>query len=262
VSSRIAVGAAFPCHPTDTVYMSGKFSVLKDVSAPEVHLGHPIFEGVDAALARALHREGIVRVIPAGQIAIEEGREGGSLFILSRGAVATTCSNPEGGGLLTGLLVAPAVFGEIGCLTGAAQPETARVLEKALVLEIPCRAVQSALRSSPVLAKNLLTELSKKLTAAVELERALAFQTVEVRLARLFGAYAARFGLPVPGGTKIRVPLTQEELAASLGVARRSVTRALERWAREGLVWKDGRCFVIREPSALLPVEPASQCSA
>ena len=97
----------------------------------------------------------------------------------------------------------------------------------------------------------MLNDLSARLCIAAQNERALAFNPVETRLAQLLMTYVDMYGLPVEGGTKIRIPLTQEELANSLGVARRSVTRALKRWSEAGILRKAGRHFIVREVKSL-----------
>ena len=93
-----------------------------------------------------------------------------------------------------------------------------------------------------------------RLCIAAQNERSLAFNPVERRLANMLYAHATLFGLPVPEGTMIRVPLSQDALAQSLGVARRSVTRALARWNQEGLISKNQGRFVITDMKKLASV--------
>lgn len=217
----------------------------------ELGHGHPLFEGVEAGIVRLLQDRGTLRSLPAGETITHEAEEAGALFILCRGAVQGTCSSPDGDELMTSLLHAPAVFGEASCLTGGPHRETVRVLERVIVLEVPRAVILEALRTSHALSMNLLQSMAAKLTHAVDHERALAFHPVERRLADLLRRYARLFGLPVASGTKIRVPLTQDELASALGVARRSVTRALQRWVDQGTVVKEGRYFILRNEAAL-----------
>ena len=73
-------------------------------------------------------------------------------------------------------------------------------------------------------------------------------------LANLVSTYVDFYGLPVQEGVKIRIPLTQDDLANSLGVARRSITRALKRWMGEGIMVKQGRHFVVQDLTKLSQV--------
>jgi len=58
---------------------------------------------------------------------------------------------------------------------------------------------------------------------------------------RRFQQLAEWCGTPVPGGVRIMLPLTQQELATLVGTSRESVNRALVRLRRKGKVrLKDG----------------------
>jgi hypothetical protein len=70
--------------------------------------------------------------------------------------------------------------------------------------------------------------------------------------------YVDFFGLPVAEGLKIRIPLTQDDLANGLGVARRSITRALKSWLEDGTLLKQGRYFVVRDRARLEQAADAS----
>ena len=78
-----------------------------------------------------------------------------------------------------------------------------------------------------------------------------ALYTVAPQLAHILITYADSFGLPVADGIQIRIPLGQHDLANTLGVAPRSVARALKVWMDEGTITKRGRHFVVRDPTRL-----------
>lgn len=217
----------------------------------ELHREHPIFAGVEPEVVRGLQNAGTLRALPGGALVFEEGAEDVAMFVLCRGAVQASCASSEGAEVMTALWHAPSVFGEAACMLGGAHRETVRVLERAVMLELPRAAVLDAIQRSHAFSLNLLRAISGKLSAAIEQERELAFHPVEKRLADLLNRYAQLFGLPVPAGTKIRVPLTQEGLAQALGVARRSITRAMQSWIDRGILMKEGKYFVLKDPLAL-----------
>lgn len=68
------------------------------------------------------------------------------------------------------------------------------------------------------------------------LARDLAWLDVGSRIEGRLVDLAARFGRPVPGGTLVSLPLTQEDLAALTGTSRESANRALRALQREGRV--------------------------
>lgn len=72
-------------------------------------------------------------------------------------------------------------------------------------------------------------------------QRALAFQPrLEVRLTLLLWHLAARWGKVEPGGIRLPLPLTHQLLGRLVGAERPSVSHALARLARAGLVTGHG----------------------
>ena len=63
--------------------------------------------------------------------------------------------------------------------------------------------------------------------------------------------YLALYGLPTHGGTMIRLTLTQNDFAEALGLNRRSITRALTVWAKQGIVEKPAGQYVVRDVAKL-----------
>jgi CRP/FNR family cyclic AMP-dependent transcriptional regulator len=74
-----------------------------------------------------------------------------------------------------------------------------------------------------------------------ELARQLAWLDVTERVALRLDDLATRFGRPSPGGTLVRLPLTQDHLAALCGTSRESANRALRTLRDDGLVRLVGR---------------------
>ncbi len=210
-------------------------------------LAIPVFKGVDGAVLERFVNDGTVEVHQAGEVLLQEAEPCRAFFVLVRGSVRVFYRSPAGNEVVVKLFRAPAVFGEMECLTHIPYLETVAALEKSLALAVPRETLLAALHRCPVLTRNLLDDVAARLCIAAQNERALAFNPVEVRLANLLTTYVDFFGLPVAEGLKIRIPLTQDDLANGLGVARRSITRALKRWQAEGTLLKQGRHFVVAD---------------
>ena len=77
----------------------------------------------------------------------------------------------------------------------------------------------------------------------------LAWRDVGSRIEGRLLDLASRFGRPVPGGTLVSLPLTQEDLAALTGTSRESANRALRELQRRGRVASATRGrYVVRAP--------------
>lgn len=214
-------------------------------------LAHPVFEGVEREVVEQILARAVERTFDPTAYVLMEDHPDVAFFVLLKGSVKVLYRSPEGLEVVVKLFRAPAVFGEMECLTGVPYLETVQALERSVVLELPCAELISALRRSHALTFNVLGDLAARLCIAAQNERSLAFHPVETRLANLLLTYLDFYGLPVPLGTRIRIPLSQDDLANALGVARRSVTRALKQWQDEDLIVKEGGCFVVRDKARL-----------
>lgn len=219
--------------------------------SPPRELAHPVFEGVEREVVELIVGSALEREVAPGAHVLMEDQVDVAFFMLVKGSVKVLYRSPEGLEVVVKLFRAPAVFGEMECLTDVPYLETVQALERAVVLEVPRQHFLGALRRSHALTFNVLGDLAARLCIAAQNERSLAFHPVETRLANLLLTYVDFYGLPVPSGTRIRIPLSQDDLANALGVARRSVTRALKQWQDEDLIVKEGGCFVVRDTSRL-----------
>ena len=130
-------------------------------------------------------------------------------------------------------------------------------LEETHTLAIHRDALLRSLQESPSLALGLLQALSARLRHATAEAEGLASLTVSERLMRRLAQLAAWAGMTAPGGVRITLPLTQQELATLIGASRESVNRALVRLRRQGKIRLEEGWIVILDPSC--PPSPSSQ---
>jgi CRP/FNR family cyclic AMP-dependent transcriptional regulator len=220
---------------------------------------HPLLRDIDPEVTRALLAASFHRVVPRRATLHRRSDAEPSLVLVLAGSAQLFSSTAEGEELMLALLRAPGSLGEAECLLGAAAQTDGRALERCVVLEIERAAVTRALATCPRFSANFARAIADKLRCAEARQLALAFEPVEARLARLLVEYAEAYGLPVEDGIKIRLPLCQDQLASALGVARRSVTRALKGWTDDGIVAKRAAHYVI---SDLRPLRAAAGVDA
>ena len=84
----------------------------------------------------------------------------------------------------------------------------------------------------------------------------MAFGAVSARLAHLLMSYLRMFGVPVDGGCMIRISRSQADLAADLGIALKSVSRAFAQLVRDGVLEKRGTHLVVTRPDLLESMAP------
>jgi CRP-like cAMP-binding protein len=101
-------------------------------------------------------------------------------------------------------------------------------------------AFAERVRPWPQIVQALLRRTERR-TRNLNVQRAIACQPrLDVRLALLLWHLAARWGRVEPGGIRLPLPLTHQLLGRLIGAERPSVSHALSRLARAGLVTGHG----------------------
>jgi CRP/FNR family cyclic AMP-dependent transcriptional regulator len=90
--------------------------------------------------------------------------------------------------------------------------------------------------------------LARRAHRVTSLACELAWGRVQDRVLARLQDLADRFGRPVPGGRWVRIPLTQEDIAALTGSTRETVNRVIGRIGERGLIGGGGDAFVLRRP--------------
>ena len=123
-----------------------------------------IFHELDDEIVRQVAASSQRKLFDAGEILVSEGDEGDSLFVVEKGAVRVTKSDPEQEGKHVDLAILEegAFFGEMSLLTG--EPRSATVIARdpcgVLVLSKP--ALAATLEGDPRIAESLSRALAAR----------------------------------------------------------------------------------------------------
>lgn len=211
----------------------------------------PLFAGVQPADLDQLASHASERRFDAGEMLVRRGEPGQSLIVLVYGRSRVSASSAEGREVTLGLLGPGSVIGDMGMLDG--KPRSADVIAMsagaALVLERS--VVLPFLRERPDVLLHLLELLCERLRRANAALEDLALAPLAARLARVLLLIAADHGVAGPGGTRLRLRLSQSELATQIGASREAVNRQLRRWRADGVVGDADGALVITQPDAL-----------
>jgi CRP/FNR family cyclic AMP-dependent transcriptional regulator len=195
-----------------------------------------LFKGLDNETLHELAKSTRHREFQAGEVICYQGDPGSTCHIIIRGKVRVFLVGEDGRELSVRILVSGEIFGEMALLEGLPRSANIETLEETQTLELAHDALLDCLRKSPVLALNLLQDLSARLRSSTVDAEELALLTVDERLTRQLHKLAEWSGVTVADGVRIMVPMTQQELAALIGTSRESVNRALVRLRRQGRV--------------------------
>lgn len=193
---------------------------------------------------------GTPRRLPHGGVVVRQGDPVEALFLVTSGAIRLSSVTRDGREVVVGLLGTGEVFGE-SALLGEPSPVEARAAGSADVVSLPVDHIREVLRHSPATSAELLRLVASRLhRTSRALEDSLTGD-VPTRLSRRLHDLAEAHGSRSAEGVRIRVPLTQDELARMVGASREAVNRTLGGLASRGLVKTSGRSIVIPDPTAL-----------
>ncbi len=238
--------------PMDTHRLALEVPVISGDEPIAVLLRTPVFAGlpskVTASLRTRLHR----RVFAAGVYLAREGEPAASMFVIEHGLVRITHTSRSGREFLLRLLGPGDTFGEIGVLdTAGIRASSAIAIQPTSCVMVSKDDILAALRSTPELGLRMLALMVAYVRKQDEDLADFAFLDVTGRIARKLLDLADRHGEPVTGGVRIRIRLTQAELAAMVGASRENVNRSLGQLVTLGALSMEGGHITILDSDRL-----------
>lgn len=207
---------------------------------------NPIFVNArDETLSEVVASAARVRVGHRDTV-LSEGDEPG-LFVLLSGSVRVFHASEEGHEIVVKIFKPPAVFGEMETLVGIPFLENVDGLEESELLAVPRDVAMRLLERDHAVSFALLKDLAARFCIATHNEKALAFHRVRQRLASFLAAYAVFDGEQTDSGVRLRLKLTQDDMASALGVTRRAVASEIGRWSKAGLIALEHGHYVVRD---------------
>lgn len=188
---------------------------------------------------------------PARTVLFRKGDPGSNMMVVVRGRVKVCSHSEDGKELVLNLINPGEVVGEIALLDGADRTADAVTLAETELLVLERRDFVPFLQRHPDACMRLFAVLCERLRKTSELLEEALFLEGSSRLAKRLVHLAEVFGKPVPGGIRIDIPLSQQQLGSMVGMSRESMNKQLKQWRQDGLIRvEDGR-YVLTDLDAL-----------
>lgn len=207
---------------------------------------HPLLAGCARSFADTVLERGRVVSFAPGEALSREG-EPAEYWFLCVGSTRVFYRSPLGIEVTVKLFSAPAAWGEMEVLTHQPHMEDCVAVDRVIAVRVAPSRFVPLLDAEPRFARNVLEDCAARFYIAAQSEKKLAFASVEERIAHLLLSYVRLFGVPVEGGTHIRVKLSHTDIANGIGAAQKSVTRTLTQWQRSGWISKRGTSYVVHD---------------
>jgi len=186
-----------------------------------------------------------LRVFRRGQVVFITGEPGDTLVVVISGSVKVVVRSADGAELTLAIIEPAGVFGELSIADGGPRSADAETLEACQLLFVPRETIRDICARVPSAAQALMSSVAASLRRLTEAASDLVFLDLPRRLAKVL--------LSQPPGEdgRIRLGLSQQELAHQVGGTRQSVNAALRGFERRGWVEVHERAMTVRQSAAL-----------
>ncbi len=181
-----------------------------------------------------------------------EGDRSETLVIVAEGTLKSYRLSRDGAEVIVSINAAVDTTGEVGLF----HPSRVRQVNVTAMAQSRCLLLRRSvlvdfMPRHPRAMERMLERIAGLTVRAAHSFTGMAFDDIRRRAARTLLALVDEFGEPVPGGTRIRLELSQRTLAALVAASRENVNRALAPLvARRVISQEDGR-FIIHDREAL-----------
>lgn len=195
--------------------------------------------------------QGLIRRLPANRALMHEGDPTDHVLVLLSGWVRVYKNARNGQVVLLALRGPGDVIGDIAVLQGWPRTVTVETLQESEFAQYSHKEFLACMHDRPAIAIALARQSAARLRDAEEARILSATMDVAQRVASFLVRLADTHGSPSREGVVVEMPLTQQDVADSIGGSRRAVARALQTFRDRGLVATSRKRFVVSEPDVL-----------
>lgn len=214
-----------------------------------VHLQNiPLLSGLDPATLTQVGTSMQFRTFERGSYVIHKGSAGDHLMFLLSGRLQVVDMTEDGREIGLSFISPGDYFGELSIIDD--QPRSASVIahEPSLASFLPRAQALGLIYSHSLVAERVLKRLASKIRLASNHRAILGIPSAFQRVFALLNQLAA----VAPGGLVVIEDIpTQQEIAIMVNTSRETVSRALQVLLQKGIVEKDLRRLIVRQPIAL-----------
>ena len=197
-----------------------------------------LFEGLTPAQLDWVSQRAHRRVFPPGKNVMLIEQPGEAVFIILHGTVKVY-TEQGGRDAILSILGTGDLIGEMSLIDSVGRSASVVTLEDSLMLWMDKVTFNYILDNFPPIARNLVKILSARVRLSDQMIQSLATLDVNGRVARQLLAFAERYGRDAEGMVKIRITLTQSDIADLVGASRKRVNQTMVYFKEEGLVSMD-----------------------
>ena len=180
-----------------------------------------------------------------GDVIFNEGDDSKSLFFISYGRMKLYKYTTDGKEQIISILSEGDFYGELDILKKSQYRVNASAITDCKICTITSRDFKELMTTRPELALAVIESLTERLTDAESLVRSLATNDIDARIAYLLSSLIDKYGEKVGDTIEIEMPLSREDMANYIGVARETISRKLKKFEKDGIIKLQGTKKII-----------------
>lgn len=196
----------------------------------------PVFSSLDGE--DLAHVASLIRHLEyrKGDTLFSEGDALNALVILNKGSVKAYRPTPDGREQILYVFSEGDFFGERNLFCGRTASYSVQALEPVKVCSFTREDFRALLNAHPDISIRIIEALEERIARMENALETLGVRSLDGRIGALLLDYAEKYGAEAPEGVLVRLPLSREGIANSLGVARETVSRKLGQLESEGVI--------------------------
>jgi CRP/FNR family cyclic AMP-dependent transcriptional regulator len=208
----------------------------------------PLLNGVDQETLNMVAASLQVGKFDKGAHVLHKGGAGEHLLFVLSGRLQVVDLTEDGREIGLNFLGPGDYFGELAIIDGLPRSASVVACAVSLVATLPRNQALRLIYHCPLVAERLLKRMASSIRMAANYRTILGIPNAFQRVFALLNQFAK----VAPGGLVVidNMP-TQQEIAITVNTSRESVSRAIHVLIQHGVVEKDMRRLIIRQPDAL-----------
>jgi CRP/FNR family transcriptional regulator, cyclic AMP receptor protein len=218
---------------------------------PRSSTAHPAFGDLPPAILRELEMVTLTNHYPTGAVLFNEGQPARGIYLVQSGLVKLSVCASDGRTLILRIAQPGEAMGSASTIGGRDYEATAEAQQPCDVTFIRQSDVLRMMRVYGEFALWITQLLSRDYNSTCREIRTLMLSgSASEKLARLLvGWLDQRTGSPNP--TRMKVPLTHEEIGQMIGTSRETVTRLMAGFRKQRMIEQEGATLVVSNRLAL-----------
>jgi CRP-like cAMP-binding protein len=185
-----------------------------------------------------------------GEWVFVHGDPADSIYLLQKGRMKLTALSEDGHEVVHEILGPGEIFGDTSTILGMPRTTSAQTLEPSLLCEIRRRDFEALLTAYPELSLQLLRSVGLRLKKAEAHLVSVICNDVSHRVREALIDLMSKESGATPDGP-VRIKITQQDLANSIGASRQKTWQALKELEDSGVLRLMYRSILVIEPNKL-----------